>query len=135
MKSTVYFTGQGSGSVPRQGATHQSGSGGGARVTERSAPKVEPRAYAVSPAAASQIGRSLGTHVTGGGGREVRGAATSLVTGPGLMCHGPTVTVPGVGGGRTLYGQSGTQHQHGEAAGRPFQASHLGWEPNPGVRK
>jgi hypothetical protein len=36
-----YFTGYGSGSVPRQGATRQSGSGGGARVVERNAPKAE----------------------------------------------------------------------------------------------
>ena len=131
----VYFQGYGSGQVPRQGASRQSGSGGGARVVERSAPKVEPRPYAVSPAAVSQLGPKLGTHVTGEGGKEVRGGAQSLVTGPGLMCHGPTVTVPGVGGGRTLYGQSGTQQQHGEVAGQPFQASHRGWEPNPGVRK
>jgi hypothetical protein len=135
MKTTTYFQGYGSGSPPSPGATRQSGSGGGARVTERSAPKVEPRPYAMSPAAASQLGGHIGTHVMDGGGKEVRGGAQSLVTGPGLMCHGPTVTQPGPGGGRTLYGQSGTQQQHGEVAGRPFQASHRGWEPNPAVRK
>jgi hypothetical protein len=128
----TYFRGQ---SLGGNSAGRQSGSGGGARFVERSAPKAEPRARAVSPAAVSQLGVHQGNHATDSGGRVLRGGAQSLVTGPGLMCHGPTVTVPGVGGGRTLYGQSGTQHQHGEAAGQPFQASHKGWEPNPGVRK
>jgi hypothetical protein len=124
-----YFTGFGSGSVPRQGATRQSGSGGGARVVERNAPKAEPRPYAMNPGAVSQLGGHVGNHATDSGGRMLKGAAQSLVEGPGLTCHGPTVTVPGVGGGRTLYGQSGSQQQHGEVAGTPFQASHRGWEP------
>jgi hypothetical protein len=131
----TYFTGYGSGQVPRQGASRQSGSGGGARIVERQAPKVEPRSYAMSPEGVSQYGTAMGNHVTGGGGRTVQGGVKSIVTGPGYMCDGPTVTVPGVGGGRTLYGQSGTQQQHGEAAGRPFEPSMRGWEPNPGVRK
>jgi hypothetical protein len=135
MKTNVYFQGYGSGAAPRQGATRQSGSGGGARVTDRTAHKVEPRAYAANPAAVSQMGTALGNHAYNTKGAPLKGAAQSLVTSPGLMCDGPTPTVPGVGGGRTLYGQSGTQHMHGEPAGQPFQASHRGWEPNPGVRK
>jgi hypothetical protein len=130
MKTTVYFTGHGSGSVPRQGATHQSGSGGGARVTERSAPKSEPRPYAMSPAAASQLGGHQGNHATESG-KILRGGAQSLVTGPGLMCHGPTPTVPGPGGGRTVQ-PSGGQGQHGPVAGTPFQPSDRGWAPPPG---
>jgi hypothetical protein len=132
-----YFTGFGSGSMPKQGATRQSGSGGGARVVERQAPKVEPRSYAMSPEGVGQYGTAQGNHVSGieGGGKTVQGGVKSIVSGPGYMCHGPTPTTPGVGGGRTLYGQSGTQQQHGEPAGQPFQASHRGWEPNLGVRK
>jgi hypothetical protein len=65
----TYFTGRGSGSVPRQGASRQSGSGGGARVVERDAHKVEPRAYAMSPAGVSQYGTAMGNHVSGGGGK------------------------------------------------------------------
>jgi hypothetical protein len=128
----TYFTGMGSGQVPRQGSARQSGSGGGARFTERSAPKAEPRPYAVSPAAVSQMGGHRGNHSTDSGGKVLPGGGKSLVTGPGLSCDGPTVTHPGVGGGRTLYGQSGTQHQHGEAAGRPFEPSDRGWAPPPG---
>jgi hypothetical protein len=131
----VYFQGYGRGSMPPQGTLRQSGSGGGAMVRERPAPKHEPRAFAMNPEGVSQYGAAHGTHITGGGGREVQGGVKSIVTGPGYMCHGPTPTQPGVGGGRTLYGQSGTQQQHGEAAGRPFEPSMRGWEPNPGVRK
>ena len=136
MKTTVYFTGHGSGSVTRQGASRQSGSGGGARVVERSAPKVEPRSYAMSPEGVGQYGAAQGNHVSGieGGGKTVQGGVKSIVTGPGYSCHGPTPTVPGVGGGRTVQA-TGSQAQHGPVAGTPFQASHRGWEPNPGVRK
>jgi hypothetical protein len=131
----TYFQGYGRGSMPPQGTLRQSGSGGGAMVRERPAPKQEPRSFAMSPAAASQLGGHMGNHAYNTKGAPLKGAAQSLVTGPGLMCDGPTVTQPGPGGGRTLYGQSGTQTQHGEAAGRPFEPSSRGWEPNPGVRK
>ena len=69
MKSTVYFTGHDSGQVPRQGASRQSGSGGGARVVERDAHKAEPRSYAMSPEGVSQYGTAMGNHVSGGGGK------------------------------------------------------------------
>jgi hypothetical protein len=132
----TYFTGYGQGSAPRQGSTKQSGSGGGARVTERSAPKHEPRSFAMSPEGVGQYGTAQGNHVSGidGGGRTVSGGVKSIVTGPGYMCHGPTPTQPGPGGGRDVM-PSGGQGQHGPVAGTPFQASHRGWEPNPGVRK
>jgi hypothetical protein len=98
----VYFTGRGSGETPRQGASRQSGSGGGARVVERSAPKVEPKAYAMNPAGVSQYGTAQGNHVTGGGGRTVQGGVQSMVGGAGYEAVGPTRSVPGVGGGRTV---------------------------------
>jgi hypothetical protein len=130
MKTTTYFQGYGSGQVPRQGTSRQSGSGGGARFTERAAPKAEPRARAVSVPAVSRQGTAQGTHVTGGGGREVRGAVTtSLYAGPGYQGGpvGPRPTVEGPGGGRTVM-PCGTEGQHGPAAGQPFQPSHRGWE-------
>jgi hypothetical protein len=134
MKTNVYFQGYGSGQVPRQGALKQSGSGGGAMVTERSAHKAEPRSFAVSPEAVSRYGTSQGTHITGGGGREVPNKGQSFVTGPGLMNDGPIPCGQGPGAGRSVQ-PSGGQGQHGPVAGTPFQASHRGWEPNPGVRK
>jgi hypothetical protein len=127
MKTHTYFQGFGSGSVPRQGASRQSGSGGGARVTERQAPKVEPRAYAMNPAGVSQYGLAQGNHVSGGGGRTVQGGVQSMVGGAGYEAVGPTRSVPGVGGGRTVM-PCGTEGQHGPVAGQPFQASHKGWE-------
>jgi hypothetical protein len=84
MKTTTYFTGYGSGQVPRLGATRQSGSGGGARVTERQAHKVEPRAHAMSPASVSQLGGHRGDHATGsgkvlpGGGKSLYGRRAVL---------------------------------------------------------
>jgi hypothetical protein len=78
MKTTTYFQGYGSGQVPRQGTARQSGSGGGARVVERSAPKAEPRPYAVSPAAASQLGGHRGDHATDSGGKVLPGAVRAL---------------------------------------------------------
>jgi hypothetical protein len=135
MKTNVYFTGRGSGQMPKQGALHQSGSGGGARVTERDAHKVEPRSFAVSPEAVSRYGTAQGTHITGGGGREVANKGQSFVTGPGLMNAGPRPCGAGPGAGRDIQ-RTGTQGTHGPVAGTPFQASHRGWEyPGPGVRK
>jgi len=134
MKTTTYFQGYGSGQVPRQGTARQSGSGGGARVTDRTAHKVEPRAYAANPAAVSQFGGAMGNHAMNTKGPPLKGAAQSLVTGAGLMNDGPRPCGQGPGAGRDVM-PSGGQGQHGPAAGQPFQASHRGWEPNPGVRK
>jgi hypothetical protein len=126
-----YFTGYGSGQVPRQGATHQSGSGGGARVIERSAPKAEPRSYAVSPGAVSQLGGQMGNHATDSGGRRLPGGGQSLVGGAGYEAKGPTPSVVGVGGGRTIM-PCGSMGQHGPVAGTPFEPSDRGWAPPPG---
>jgi hypothetical protein len=128
MKTTTYFTGQGSGAMPRQGATRQSGSGGGARMTERSAPKVEPRSHGMNVEGVAQYGSAQGNHVMDHGGRTVQGGVRSIVGGAGYEAVGPTRAVPGPGGGRTLYGQCGTVQQYGEVAGKPFQPSGRGWE-------
>jgi hypothetical protein len=133
MKSTVYFTGHGSGQVPRQGTARQSGSGGGARVVERDAHKAEPRAFAMSPAGVSQYGTAMGNHVTGDGGRTTQGGVKSMYAGPGYNNVGPTPCGEGPGAGRSVQ-PSGGQGQHGPVAGQPFQASRRGWELNPGVR-
>jgi hypothetical protein len=124
----TYFTGFGSGQVPRQGASRQSGSGGGARVVERDAHKAEPRSYAMSPEGVSQYGTAMGNHVTGGGGRTTQGGVKSMYAGAGLNNVGPTPCGEGPGAGRSVQ-PSGGQGQHGPVAGTPFQASHRGWEP------
>jgi hypothetical protein len=133
MKTQVYFTGMGSGSVPRQGASRQSGSGGGARVVERSAPKAEPRSYGMSPEGVAQYGTAQGNHVTGDGGKTVQGGVKSIVGGAGYEAVGPTRSVPGPGGGRTV------QHcgsQHGLVRDpEPQRSSHNGWEIPPGQRR
>jgi hypothetical protein len=132
MKTNVYFTGHGSGQVPRQGSARQSGSGGGARVVERDAHKVEPRSFAMSPAGVSQYGSAMGNHVSGGGGRTVQGGVTSVYAGPGYNNVGPTPCGEGPGAGRTVQPHGG---QHGLVKDpEPQHSSHKGWEPNPGVK-
>jgi hypothetical protein len=129
----VYFQGFGSGSVQCQGTTKQSGSGGGARVTERSAPKAEPRSYGMSPEGVSQYGAAHGNHVMDHGGRQVQGGVKSMYAGPGLNNVGPRPTMAGPGGGRTV------QHcgsQHGLVRDpEPQRASSRGWEIPPGERR
>jgi hypothetical protein len=131
MKTTVYFSGHGSGQVPRQGSARQSGSGGGARVVERSAPKAEPRAYGMNPAGVSQYGLAHGNHATDSGGRTTQGGVQSIVGGAGYEAVGPTRSVPGPGGGRTVM-PCGSMGQHGPVAGTPFEPSDKGWAPPPG---
>jgi hypothetical protein len=126
----TYFRGQ---SLGGNSAGRQSGSGGAARVVERTAHKQEPRARAVSPAAVSQMGGHRGDHATESG-KMLPGGGKSLYARPGLNNVGPTPCGEGPGAGRTVM-PSGTVGQHGPVAGQPFQASHRGWEPNPGVRK
>jgi hypothetical protein len=116
-----YFTGY-------QGGGHRPGGGiASNKVVERSAPKAEPRAHAISVEAVSRYGTAQGNHVMDRGGRELPVPSGKLVHGPGYEAKGPTPTVPGVGGGRTVQ-HCGSQSQHGPVAGTPFQASHRGWE-------
>ena len=133
MKTTVYFSGQGSGAIPRQGATRQSGSGGGARIVERSAPKVEPRSYGMSVEGVSQYGLAQGNHVMDHGGRTVQGGAKSIVGGAGYEAVGPTRSVPGPGGGRQVQ-HCGSQHGLVRDPG-PQRSSHNGREIPPGQRR
>jgi hypothetical protein len=124
----TYFRGQ---SMGGNSAGRQSGSGGAARVVERSAPKVEPKAMAVDVAALSRYGTAQGTHVMDRGGKELPVPSGQLMHGPGYEAKGPTPSVPGVGGGRTVQ-HCGSQSQHGPVAGRPFEPSDRGWAPPPG---
>jgi hypothetical protein len=114
-----YFTGY-------SGGGHRPGGGiSSNKVVERQAPKQEPRAHAISVEAVSRYGAAQGTHVMDRGGREVRGAvATSLVSGPGYAGGpvGPTKWESGPGGGRDVQ-HCGSQGQHGEVAGTPFDSS------------
>jgi hypothetical protein len=112
-----YFTGYGSGAVPGQGTLRQSGSGGGARFTERDAYKAEPRSYAANPGGVSQLGGHYGDHAMDSGGKILRGAAEPLVDGPGYAAKGPRPCVVGVGGGRDVQ-RSGSQGLHGPTVGQ-----------------
>lgn len=67
----------------------------------------------------------MGNHSTDSG-KNLRGAVEPMYGGsfggPGSTKLGnevATATVCGVGGSRTLYGQAGTQSQHGPVAGKP----------------
>jgi hypothetical protein len=96
-----------------------SGGGLGSRpVTHARAPKAEPRPNKMSVKATSQIGQSLGNHITQGR-YTLSGVAKDLYAGRGYSPPvGPTdnVKAVGVGGGRSVHG-CGTQGQHGPVAG------------------
>jgi hypothetical protein len=127
----TYFTGRSM--AGGNSAGRQSGSGGAARVVERSAPKVEPRAMAVDVGALSRYGTAHGTHVMDRGGRELPVPSGQMMHGPGFEAKGPRPTVAGPGGGRTVeYCGS----QHGLVRDPvPQQSSHRGWEVPPHMRR
>jgi hypothetical protein len=78
----------------------------------------------VSPGGVSQAGSALGNHSTDSG-KNLRGAVEPMYGGsfggPGSTKLGNEVALNvgggGVGTGRVLYGQSGTQAQHGAVSG------------------
>jgi hypothetical protein len=78
------------------------------------APKIEPRPHAKSVKAVSQIGTSIGNHITGKG-KVLRSAMRDIDAGRGYSPPiGPTdnVAAVGVGGGRSIY-RTGVQGRHG----------------------
>jgi hypothetical protein len=89
-------------------ASHRPGGGIQSRqVKQTSVPKTEPVARKVNPAAADYQGQALAFK------------PPPLIGGRGYNPPvGPTdnVAAVGVGGGRTLYGQAGTQATHGPVA-------------------
>ena len=97
------------------------GSGGGfgsKPVTHVKAPKAEPRPHAKSVKAVSQIGTSIGNHITGRG-KVLSSTIRAVDAGRGYSPPvGPSDNVKaiGVGGGRTVM-RSGQQAQHGSVAG------------------
>jgi hypothetical protein len=96
----------------------RSNAGGGLgsrQVVKTSAPKVEPRSRAASPAAAGQIGSALGNHAQRSG-KVLPGGGVSLLGGAGYEAKGPRPCGEGPGAGRTVR-TSGTQAQHGPVAG------------------
>jgi hypothetical protein len=129
----VYFQGYGRGSMPPAGTLRQSGSGGGAMVRERPAPKQEPRSHGMSVEGVSQYGTAHGNHVMDHGGRTVQGGVRSIVGGAGYEAVGPTRSVPGVGGGRTV-AHCGSQHGLVRDP-EPQRSSHAGWEPRPDLKR
>jgi hypothetical protein len=95
-----------------------------------------PGARGVNVGRVGQLGEKVGSHVTGGGGRETpyRGEG-KLHAGPSFnpVPQGNAVAVStkcGPGGSRTLYGQSGTDQTYGSPApGNPPERGELfpGW--------
>ena len=102
----TYFRGQ---SLGGNSAGRQSGSGGAARVVERTAHEQEPRARAVSPAAVSQMGGHRGDHATESG-KMLPGGGKSLYARPGLNNVGPTPCGEGPGAGRVFVSDGGHGH-------------------------
>jgi hypothetical protein len=92
------------------------------KIVRSQNPKVEPKAYAMSPAGASQLGTALGNHATTSNRKVLKGAAVPLQSGPGYEAKGPRPGVAGPGGGRTVY-RSGGQGAHGSNPGEKPQVA------------
>jgi hypothetical protein len=120
--------------MKRSNALGGSGGKGGGPGSRSLAPKLNTYftgqpANRTSPGGVSQIGESLGNHVSGidGGGKTVGRAVEPMYSGnlvrPGQPGLGNAVALNvgggGPGTGRTLFGQAGTNAQHGPAAGKP----------------
>jgi hypothetical protein len=81
----------------------------------------------VSTAGVSQVGSAMGNRAMDSGGKVLPNPASSLMAGsftrPGQPELGNSKALDvgggGPGKGRVLYGQSGTQAQHGPVAGEP----------------
>jgi hypothetical protein len=118
-------------------ATNRSGHrpGGGIasnKVVHRPHGKTEPIANKYRPQGVSQWGQMQGSHSTRTGDSDYRGEAKRGGKGyepPGMISN--PVAAVGVGGGRTLYGQAGSQGQHGTPAqGAPGLPSTKGQWPD-----
>jgi hypothetical protein len=101
--------------------TKRSNAGGGLGsrpVKHSKSPKAEPKAHAMNKNWVSQIGSSLGNHITERGHKPLKGVRADPHKGQGYSPPvGPTdnVAACGVGGGRTIY-KSGYQGTHGSVA-------------------
>jgi hypothetical protein len=113
-------------------------SGGiGSKVVRREGTRDGSPGIGVSPGWASQLGSNIGNHVTEQGGNlPYRGEAMKLPRGPAGSQQplgnelAKNIGKGGVGTGRTLYGQSGSQRTYGAPApGNPQPKGELfpGW--------
>jgi hypothetical protein len=115
-------------------------SGGGIRgnkVVQKGVRSGAPKTRVVNVIAASQLGNKQGSHVTEKGDLPFRreplyGASKSQVPSGNQVA---AQTKAGPGGSRTVM-RSGTQAQHGPAAGAPKPAGRDVWKdfPNPGSK-
>jgi len=90
-----------------------SGGGLGSRVVKSGpgARKVEPRAQGIRPGHVGQTGMALGDHATDAGGRKLHPAVSAKTPG-----YNPPVGA-NINSKPTVYGNSGTQAQHGRPEG------------------
>jgi hypothetical protein len=103
-------------------ATNKRGGGSGSKVVTERPVRVGNRSDIVNPRAVSQVGQSLGNKASTGSSKTVR-PVENVYTGrlpaggPGGVPLGNEIATKGlgVGGGRRLYGQSGSQKQYGPA--------------------
>ena len=87
------------------------------KVVHRPHGKTEPRANAYNPGGVAQYGQMQGSHITHEKESSYRGDPERSGRGyepPGMISD--PVKAVGVGGGRTNYGQSGSQGMHGQPA-------------------
>jgi hypothetical protein len=115
----------------KQSSGNKPAGGLGSRVVKHSSnPKVEPKARAVNPGAAAQLGSHLGNHATVQQTKgPLKGAGQPVYGGPGYSTpKGPTPqTAAGPGSGRVVH-KSGSQSRHGEVVagqGRSHQSREI----------
>jgi hypothetical protein len=102
--------------------TRRAGGGIGSRVNVSPGVRRGAPATGVRPAAVSQFGSSIGNKATDAGKLPYRGekyATATPISAPLGNAKALDVGKGGVGTGRKLYGQSGTQGCHGPVAGQP----------------
>jgi hypothetical protein len=100
----------------RRSGTGSGGGYGSRNVRHVSAPKQEPYARKMRVEGVGQLGQKQGSHVTSEGGQETSYRGEKVRGGGGYNVVGPTsLLVSGPGGGRKVYG-SGSQSTHGSVA-------------------
>jgi hypothetical protein len=101
------------------------GGGPGSRVVKEVGVRNGQPRHVVNSRGVSQIGSSLGNHITNQRGNASKAVESVITSKVGISVPlGNEIAAQGlgVGGGRRLYGQSGSQTQYGPAAGSPRPA-------------
>jgi hypothetical protein len=118
----------------------KAGGGINSRQVTKQGVKTGQNARAMNPRGVSQIGSSIGSHATNNGKKLTKGVepvrgAMKPSGRPGGVPLGNECALrgTGVGADRTLYGQSGTQGQHGPVAGQARPASR-GFDERPNLK-